>query len=287
MFLVVPKEPLQAGREYEFEFHYSGKVIHDAGEHVFYVSARGNWYPASGMSFATFDLRFRYPREYDLVSVGDTLEEKQDGEWRTVHRRTSAPVRLAAFNLGDYEHARVEKGGYVVDVCANRRLERALQPRPPELPPAAFPTPPGRRRPDGAEHGASGGSCTRPVGTAEDTGRRSGGSARVHDGEVRSAGAAAPDGVADSRDLRPGVPGADLPFDAVLSQHAAGFARRHQPVFGDLLSGHAAGARDRASVVGQPYHQRQLSRQLADGGAGELLGAAIPGEAPGQHGRWK
>jgi len=38
MFLVVPPEPLVAGREYEFEFHYSGKVIHDAGEHVFYVS---------------------------------------------------------------------------------------------------------------------------------------------------------------------------------------------------------------------------------------------------------
>jgi hypothetical protein len=148
MFLVVPKEPLRAGREYEFEFHYSGKVIHDAGEHVFYVSSRGTWYPASGMSFTTFDLRFRVPREYDLVSVGDVVEEKLDGEWRTVRRRTSAPVRLAAFNLGDYEHARVEKNGYVVDVCANRRLERALQPRAPDLPPPAFPAPPSRRRPD-------------------------------------------------------------------------------------------------------------------------------------------
>jgi hypothetical protein len=148
LFLVVPAEPLRAGRDYEFEFHYSGKVIHDAGEHVFYVSARGTWYPASGMSFSTFDLRFRYPREYDLVSVGEVVEEKTEGEWRVSHRRTSAPVRLAAFNLGDYEHARVERGGYVVDVCANRRLERALQPRPIELPPPAFPVPPGRRRPD-------------------------------------------------------------------------------------------------------------------------------------------
>jgi hypothetical protein len=148
LFLVAPPEPLRAGREYDFEFHYSGKVIHPAGEHVFYVSARGNWYPASGMSFTTFDLRFRYPREYDLVSVGDVVEEKTDGDWRVTRRRTSAPVRLAAFNLGDYEHARVERGGYVVDVCANRRLERALLPRQIELPPPAFPTPPSRRRPD-------------------------------------------------------------------------------------------------------------------------------------------
>jgi hypothetical protein len=145
LFLVVPPEPMRTGRDYEFEFHYSGKVIHDAGEHVFYVSARGTWYPASGMSFTTFDLRFRYPRELDLVSVGDVVEEKADGDWRITRRRTSAPVRLAAFNLGDFEHARVERGGYVVDVCANRRLERALQPRQIELPPPAFPTT--RRRP--------------------------------------------------------------------------------------------------------------------------------------------
>jgi hypothetical protein len=146
MFLVMPAEPLHAGREYEFEFHYSGKVIHDAGEHVFYVSARGNWYPASGTRFTTFDMRFRYPKDLDLVSVGDIVEETTEGEWRIAHRRTSAPVRMAAFNLGDYEHARLERSGYVIDVCANRRLERALQPRLPDMPQAQFPLPPGRRR---------------------------------------------------------------------------------------------------------------------------------------------
>ncbi|HKA02128.1 MAG TPA: M1 family aminopeptidase, partial [Candidatus Solibacter sp.] len=148
MFLVVPPEPLRAGRDYEFEFHYGGKVIQDAGEHVFYVTARGTWYPASGASFTTFDLTFRYPREYDLVSVGDIVEERVEGDWKMAHRRTSAPVRLAAFNLGDYEHARLERGGYVIDVCANRRLERALQPRMPEPQVPTLPTPPNRRRPE-------------------------------------------------------------------------------------------------------------------------------------------
>ena len=33
-----PPEPLRAGREYEFEFRYSGNVIHDAGDRVFFVS---------------------------------------------------------------------------------------------------------------------------------------------------------------------------------------------------------------------------------------------------------
>ncbi len=37
---------------------------------------------------------------------------------------------MAGFNLGKYEHARVTRGVYRVDVCANRALEPALQPKP-------------------------------------------------------------------------------------------------------------------------------------------------------------
>ena len=67
------------------------------------------------------------------------VEDRTEGEWRITRRRTSAPIRIAAFNLGNYEHARLERGGYVVDVCANRALERSLQPRPPPTP---MPPPP-------------------------------------------------------------------------------------------------------------------------------------------------
>src|ERR1035437_483628 len=149
LFLVAPAEPLHAGREYEFEFRHSGKVIHEAGDHVYYVSSRGNWYPANGHRFSNYDLTFHFPRDLDLVSVGDTVEDRVEGDVRVVRRRTSAPVRVAAFNLGDYLHAKVERGGYVVDVCANRKLEPSLQPRPPMAPPV-MPAVGGisRRRPD-------------------------------------------------------------------------------------------------------------------------------------------
>jgi hypothetical protein len=152
LFLVAPAEPLRAGREYEFEFRHSGKVIHEAGEHVYFVSSRSNWYPASGHHFSNYDLTFHFPRNLDLVSVGDTVDDRVEGDERVVRRRTSAPVRIAAFNLGDYEHARVERGGYVVDVCANRKLEASLQPRAPVLPPMTFPAGGiSRRRPDTVE----------------------------------------------------------------------------------------------------------------------------------------
>jgi hypothetical protein len=129
VFLVAPHEPLHAGREYEFEFHHSGKVIVDAGDRVYFVTARGNWYPVQGMQFADYDLRFRFPKDLDLVTAGDLVEDRTEGEWRIARRRTSAAIRVAGFNLGNYAHARVERGGYVVDVCANRALEKALLPR--------------------------------------------------------------------------------------------------------------------------------------------------------------
>src|SRR5215467_5742424 len=148
LFLVMPKEPLHAGRDYEFEFHYSGKVIHDAGDHVFFITARANWYPAFGIRFAQYDLTFRYPREFDLVSAGDVVEERTDGDWKITRRRTPAPIRVAAFNMGDYEHARLERGPYVVDVCANRKLERSLQPRVQAVPLPPAPNGLPRRRSD-------------------------------------------------------------------------------------------------------------------------------------------
>ena len=51
LFLVEPPEPLRSSREYEFEFRHHGKVILDAGDRVFYVRARGNWYPMHGAQF--------------------------------------------------------------------------------------------------------------------------------------------------------------------------------------------------------------------------------------------
>ena len=138
LFLVAPPEPLSPGIDHEFEFHHAGKIIATIGDRVFTVIARGNWYPYFGFQAANFDLTFRYPHDLELVTPGDVIEDRTEGEWRITRRRPAAPIGLAGFNLGDYAHARVERDGYVVDVCANRSLEPALQPR--VLLPAPVPT---------------------------------------------------------------------------------------------------------------------------------------------------
>ena len=63
-------------------------------------------------------------------------------------RRTAAAIRFAGFNLGAYERTRISRAGYTVEVCANRRVEQALEPKPTPLPaPSPQPNVYNRRRP--------------------------------------------------------------------------------------------------------------------------------------------
>jgi hypothetical protein len=130
MFVVAPAEPLAAGRDYEFVFEHSGKVVFDTGDRVLFVTARGNWYPTHDLQFTTYDLTFRHPKDLDLVAPGDLIETRADGDARMTHFRVRSPIRFIGFNLGNYARARAERGGYVVEVCANRALERNLKPAP-------------------------------------------------------------------------------------------------------------------------------------------------------------
>ncbi len=129
MFLVVPPEPLAPGAVCELEFRHDGKVIFEAGNEVYYVGARANWFPNNGLQFAKYDLTFRYPKELDLVTPGQMVDEHVEGDLRITHRRTSAPIRMAGFNLGHYQRVRTSRHGYTVEVCANRVAEPALQSR--------------------------------------------------------------------------------------------------------------------------------------------------------------
>ena len=188
LFLVMPAAPLRAGVEYEFEFHHSGRVIVQMAEHVFYVAARANWYPSFGAQLATYDLSFRYPRDWELVTPGDVVEDRTEGDWRITRRRPSAPIRMAGFNLGEYAHAQVNGAGYVVDIYANRRLDPALAPRPILIAPPPR-TRPGLDRNAWAAADLSRDSDGRPAGASATPGLDSRFGAGIHDVEVRPPGA--------------------------------------------------------------------------------------------------
>ena len=143
-FLVAPSQPLERGTAYEIEFAHEGDVIQQAGEGVYFVGARTNWYPRAGFVFARHDVTFTYPAQLQLLFPGELKEDKSEGGMRTTRRVPAEPIRVAGFNLGAYESVRVTKGPLSVEVFANKYAERALQ-RPPEFivrtPTVQFPRP--------------------------------------------------------------------------------------------------------------------------------------------------
>lgn len=141
-FLIALPAPLEAGKTYLFEIRHQGQVIRAAGNDVYYVAARSNWYPSRGIPFSLYDLTFRAPKDLTVVATGELVEEKVEGEVRVTRRVTKTKVPFVAFNLGYYNKTSLQRGPYHVDVYANRRVEPALV----ERGPAILATPPGLRR---------------------------------------------------------------------------------------------------------------------------------------------
>ena len=138
--LAVAASPLAPGRGHDVEIRHHGNVILDAGNQVYYIASRGNWYPEWGTTYTTYDLKFRVPRNLTIVLPGMPVAEAIEGDERVIHHRIESPVRIAGFNLGVYEKTTVTRSGFTIDVYANREFERALQPHPviitsPQVPP--------------------------------------------------------------------------------------------------------------------------------------------------------
>jgi hypothetical protein len=130
LLLVLPAKPLAEGSEHEIEIVHEGQVVIDAGHKVYFVSARGTWYPGRGVQFAVYDVTWRYPASLGLVSAGRVLDDRTEGDVHITRRVPEGPLRILGFNLGEYEGREQARNGISVEVLANRELEDALRPRP-------------------------------------------------------------------------------------------------------------------------------------------------------------
>jgi peptidase M1-like protein len=130
LFVILPRA-LARDTEFSIRFHYRGNIISDAGNDVFFVSARESWYPHFGDSadFAAYDLTMRWPRKLRLVATGTKIDEREDGDFRVGHWKTEKPVSVAGFNLGEYASSSVNSANYSIDVYANRQVEQLLAKR--------------------------------------------------------------------------------------------------------------------------------------------------------------
>lgn len=139
LLLVVPPQTLAPGSEHEIEIVHEGRVVKETGDQIYFVSARGTWYPGRGSQFASYDATYHYPENLNLVSAGNVTEDHTENGIHTTRRVPEGKLRLLGFNLGKYTKRVEEKDGITLEVFANPAFEASLRPAPP--PPLIVTTP--------------------------------------------------------------------------------------------------------------------------------------------------
>jgi hypothetical protein len=136
-YAILPQAP-PLGKESSINVEYAGdKVLEEAGEGSFYVSARSSWYPnLNGFGErALYDLTFKVPKKYKVVSVGALQTESIEQDLAVSHWVTPHPVAVAGFNYGEYQKLEVPdeitgykiSGYYLSDLPDNLRRRRGLE----------------------------------------------------------------------------------------------------------------------------------------------------------------
>jgi hypothetical protein len=109
-FYVIFPESLVKGRKYKLTMDYQGeKVLTDAGGGNFAVGFRTSWYPSVNAfnDRSTFDLTFKVPKQYTLISVGKLVKEWQEGDYAASQWISDVPLAVAGFNYGRFKKKEV------------------------------------------------------------------------------------------------------------------------------------------------------------------------------------
>jgi len=131
-FYVILPEPLARGKSYQIQVEYEGnKVIRKEGTGNFSVEARTSWFPSlnSFQDRAKFDLTFRAPKEYTVVSVGKLVKEWTERNLSCSQWKSDVPLAVAGFNYGLFtkKQATIKEGNYGVEVYATPEVPEYLQ----------------------------------------------------------------------------------------------------------------------------------------------------------------
>jgi len=141
-YAILPQAP-EVGKDSAITVQYEGdKVIESAGDGSFYVRARSSWY-ANLNGFGErvpFDLTFKVPKRYKLISVGKLKDESVEQDYAVTHWVTPEPVVIAGFNYGNYQKLELpdEKTGFKIsgyyltelpDTLSSKAIFKTLAPK--------------------------------------------------------------------------------------------------------------------------------------------------------------
>ena len=105
-FYVVMPEGMAKGSPHQLLIEYAGdKVVHKEGGGNFAVEARESWYPNVNTfrDHARYDLTFRVPKQYVLVSVGNVAKQWTDKDIACSQWISETPIAVAGFNYGSFK----------------------------------------------------------------------------------------------------------------------------------------------------------------------------------------
>lgn len=129
-FYVILNSPAQKDSESFLTIEYSGdKVITKAGNGSFYIGAREAWYPALNpfADRAYYDLTFKVPKHYRVISVGALDKEWVEDKFSVSHWVSAQPLAVAGFNYGDYKKTEI------ADPITGYKIEGYYLPDPPDF----------------------------------------------------------------------------------------------------------------------------------------------------------
>jgi hypothetical protein len=109
-FYAIMPAPMSAGQSYQLHIEYEGDhVVMNAGTGNFAVGARENWYPSLNTfaDRATYDLTFKVPKQYTLVSVGTLKKESKEDDFAVSEWKSDVPIPVAGFNYGLFKKKQV------------------------------------------------------------------------------------------------------------------------------------------------------------------------------------
>jgi hypothetical protein len=137
-FYAILSQAPELGKDYSITVQYEGdKVLERAGDGSYYVRARTSWYPnLNGFGeHVMYDLTYKVPPKYKVVSVGKLQEESVEQNYAVSHWTTPKPVAVAGFNYGEYKKMELPdeitgykiSGYYLTELPDNLRNYSALQ----------------------------------------------------------------------------------------------------------------------------------------------------------------
>ncbi len=131
-FYVVMPRPLEAGASHALLIEYEGdKVVHKAGGGNFSVGARESWYPNvnSFHDHARYELTFKVPKQYTLVSIGNLEKQWTEQDQACSHWISEVPLPVAGFNYGVFKKKQITdpESGIAVEGYATTEIPDYLR----------------------------------------------------------------------------------------------------------------------------------------------------------------